>query len=384
MSLRRVNEVSSHLSLRPPRRAALEILDRVFEAVPLDKSTDPAEALEAIRSEYPAVTDFEREFPSLCFALATGFGKTRLMGAFIAYLHLDRGLNDFFVRAPNLTIYTKLIADFTPNTANYVFRGVGEFASGGIEVITGDNYESGRGVRAPVRQQAHDFATGGVRRAAWQGRFEYDRAAVHLNVFNISKINSEVRGGKAPRIKRLREYLGQSYFEYLAGRDDLVLLMDESHRYRGGAGIKVLNELRPILGLEPTATPQVESGTKTFPFKNVIYNGQPGPRGAARPGLRRDPGRSDSQFPRGGREEVGHPQVPLRRVRALHLPRSEVRLRPRAAVRDPAGGRAGRPEVVQAGAQPVQDLLPRRGRLRAGLRRRDRDREVPVRAQARR
>jgi hypothetical protein len=28
---------------------------------------------------------------------------------------------------------------------------------------------------------------------------------VHVNIFNISKINSEVRGGKSPRIKRLSE-----------------------------------------------------------------------------------------------------------------------------------------------------------------------------------
>ena len=38
-----------------------------------------------------------------------------------------------------------------------------------------------------------------------------------INIFNISKINSEVRGGKSPRIKRLSEYIGESYFEYLAG-----------------------------------------------------------------------------------------------------------------------------------------------------------------------
>jgi type III restriction enzyme len=28
---------------------------------------------------------------------------------------------------------------------------------------------------------------------------------VRVNIFNISKINSEVRGGKAPRIKRLSD-----------------------------------------------------------------------------------------------------------------------------------------------------------------------------------
>jgi hypothetical protein len=42
-----------------------------------------------------------------------GVGKTRLMGAFIAYLHLAHGINNFFVLAPNLTIYNKLIADFS-------------------------------------------------------------------------------------------------------------------------------------------------------------------------------------------------------------------------------------------------------------------------------
>ena len=47
--------------------------------------------------------------------------------------------------------------------------------------------------------------------------------------------------------------------------------MDESHRYRADAGMKVINELNPILGLELNATPQVERGSKTVPFKNVVY-----------------------------------------------------------------------------------------------------------------
>jgi len=74
--------------------------------------------MRAINGEFPQVTDFEREFPSLCFALATGVGKTRLMGAFISYLHLAHGFKNFFVLAPNLTIYNKLITDFTPTLPN--------------------------------------------------------------------------------------------------------------------------------------------------------------------------------------------------------------------------------------------------------------------------
>jgi type III restriction enzyme len=110
---RHVNAIAGRLSLRPPQRRSLEILDRITEIAPPRKDTDIQAATTAIQSEFPTVTDFEREFPSLCFALATGVGKTRLMGAFISCLHLAHGINNFFVMAPNLTIYNKLITDFT-------------------------------------------------------------------------------------------------------------------------------------------------------------------------------------------------------------------------------------------------------------------------------
>lgn len=252
-----VNAISNRLSLRQPQRDSLEILARLCEIVPLEKGTDAAKALETIKSEFPTVSAFDRDFVSLCFALATGVGKTRLMGAFIAYLTRAEGIRHFFVLAPNLTIYNKLIADFTPNTPKYVFQGIAEFAGNPPEIITSDNYETGRGVRKYAGKQLDLLGIDD---------------AIHINIFNISKINSEVRGDKAPRIKRLQEYIGESYFEYLAKLDDLVLIMDESHRYRASAGVKAINELRPILGLELTATPQVEKGNKAEPFDNVIYS----------------------------------------------------------------------------------------------------------------
>ena len=111
--------VAGRLSLRAPQRESLEALATAIAATPdiLHPQRDVAALLETLKSEFPKLSDFEREFPSLCFALATGVGKTRLMGAFISYLHLAHGINNFFVLAPNLTIYNKLIADFTPNTA---------------------------------------------------------------------------------------------------------------------------------------------------------------------------------------------------------------------------------------------------------------------------
>ncbi|MDD3744555.1 MAG: DEAD/DEAH box helicase family protein, partial [Lentimicrobiaceae bacterium] len=177
----------------------------------------------------------------------TGVGKTRLMGAFIAWLYYEKGIKNFFVMAPSLTIYNKLIKDFGDiNNPKYVFRGLDAFVTP-PRIIHGENYENFR--------QPQELGTSGI----------------IINVFNISKLNAETRGGKEPRMKRLNEVLGDSYFNYLVELPDLVLLMDESHHYRADRGMAVINELKPILGIEVTATPQVERGGKSIKFQNVVY-----------------------------------------------------------------------------------------------------------------
>lgn len=239
--------ISNRLSLRDPQKKSLEMLAQLTDELNLQKKPDLVNALEIVKKSYPICSDFERDFISLCFALATGVGKTRLMGAFVTYLYLAKGIKNFFVLAPNLTIYNKLIEDFSnPSHPKYVFKGIGEFAQNPPRVITGDNY-----LQASQMILFH--------------------SEVKINVFNISKINAESRKGAEPRIKRLSEYLGESYFNYLSNLDDLVLLMDESHHYRADRGMQVINELDPILGLELTATPQVERTGKAIKFKNVVY-----------------------------------------------------------------------------------------------------------------
>jgi type III restriction enzyme len=231
--------IANRLSLRVPQKTSLEILDELVEKLPLRKGANLALEFGKVQALYPTCSDFERDFPSICFALATGVGKTRLMGAFVAYLYLAKGIKNFFVLAPNLTIYNKLIEDFSnPAHPKYVFKGIGEFAQNPPRVITGDNYLQ----------------------------------ASQMVLFRSEvKINAETRRGAEPRIKRLSEYIGDSYFNYLSNLEDLVLLMDESHHYRADRGMQVINELNPVLGLELTATPKVERGSKTIKFRNVVY-----------------------------------------------------------------------------------------------------------------
>ena len=236
-----VDYISGCMSLRKPQKRSLKILDDILDEVQLQKDLDLNAALRAVHDIYPTCSNFERDFMSLTFALATGVGKTRLMGAFITYLYTQKGIKNFFVVAPNLTIYEKLKKDLgDPSSEKYVFRGIGCFRSLPPNLITGENY-SEKGL---------------------MGGF----SDVTINIFNISKFNREL--GK---IRNLSEYLGTSYFNYLSSRNDLVVIMDESHHYRADKGLAAINELKPILGLELTATPQVEQGSKAVKFKNVVY-----------------------------------------------------------------------------------------------------------------
>lgn len=242
--------IKQRLSLRDPLAESLDIVARLSEELELKKEVNPEEELEKVKALYPTCTDFEREFPSLCFAIATGVGKTRLMGACIAYLYKQHGLRNFFLLAPNLTIYEKLVDDFNnPGNPKYVFKGIADFVTNKPLVITGDNYD--------------------------QVRSFFSDDEVRINIFNISKFNrdaatpkSKKEKGLPPRIKRFSEHLGQSYWEYLTNVDDLVILMDEAHRYRADASKKAINELQPVLGLELTATPKDD---KDQLFSNVVY-----------------------------------------------------------------------------------------------------------------
>ena len=232
--------ISGVMSLRKPQTQSLKILEEITNAVQLRKGMNLKAALGAVHAMYPICSDFERDFMSLTFALATGVGKTRLMGAFIAYLYTQHHIRNFFVVAPNTTIFEKLKKDLSDNnSAKYVFKGLGCFSTP-PQIITDDDY-----------------------REKTLSLFESD---VHIFVYNIDKFNKE-----GANMKKVNELIGDSFYQALSDLPDLVLIMDESHHYRAEKGAQALNELHPLLGLELTATPLVTKGNKQVPFKNVVY-----------------------------------------------------------------------------------------------------------------
>ena len=232
--------ISGVMSLRKPQEQSLKILEEIVNSVSLRKGMNLKAALGAVNAMYPICSDFERDFMSLTFALATGVGKTRLMGAFIAYLYTKDGIKNFFVVAPNTTIYEKLKRDLNDtNSPKYVFKGLGCFSTP-PQIITDDEYK--------------------------EKTISLYESDIRVFIYNIDKFNKE-----SANMKRLNEMIGDSFYDYLSNLPDLVLIMDESHHYRAEKGAQALNDLKPLLGLELTATPLVTKGSKQVPFKNVVF-----------------------------------------------------------------------------------------------------------------
>lgn len=236
MSMNIVEKLTKELSLRKPQELSLVKLDSILSGVKLGR-----DRLEDIEARLVGNIKFDTEFPSFTFALATGVGKTRLMAAMIAYLYYTKGLKDFFILTPGETIYTKTIDNFTQSSKKYVLDGLTDFPM--FNLITGENY-----TYANFGNQLFD--------------------AVNIYVFNIQKIFNE-RTDVEFRFHRYQETLGSSFAELLQQKD-LVILMDESHRYRGVKSIKAINHLKPELGLEFTATPATSNVVYSYTLGDAI------------------------------------------------------------------------------------------------------------------
>jgi type III restriction enzyme len=233
------------MSLRTPQEEALSYLDAI--STHCDYKRDDKETVEAAASEYSENNRKVRtkfDFPSFCYAMATGIGKTRLMGACIYYLYKTKGYKHFFILAPGNTIYDKLRKESNPAHPKYIFKGL-EAEMGRPRVWDGENYD-----QYPVKYE--------------QGSLFVDHTSeIQLFIFNIGKIFNSKTDTQF-NFHKFKETLGASFADVLAQFDDLVICMDEAHHYYAPASMKAINYLRPILGLEFTATPKSPS--------NVIYS----------------------------------------------------------------------------------------------------------------
>ena len=240
-----VSKIKYAMSLRTPQEEALSYLDAI--STHCDYKRDDKENIEAAASEYSENNRKVRtkfDFPSFCYNMATGIGKTRLMGACIYYLYKTKGYKHFFILAPGNTIYDKLRNESNPAHPKYIFKGL-EAEMGRPRVWDGENYD-----QYPVKYEQGSL-------------FVVQMSEIQLFICNIGKIFNSKTDTQF-NFHKFKETLGASFADVLAQFDDLVICMDETHHYYAPASMKAINYLKPILGLEFTATPKSPS--------NVIYS----------------------------------------------------------------------------------------------------------------
>lgn len=235
------------MSLRDPQYEALKYFDAISSKIEY-RTSSKAEA-EKIASEncqepHAIAVDKEFDFTSFCFDMTTGIGKSRLMGACIYYLYKTKGYKHFFILAPGNTIYDKMRRESVLGHPKYMFKGL-EAEMGRPKVYDGENYLS-----YPVKYVQQELVV-------------EKTSEIQIFIFNISKIFT--RGDLEFKFHKFNENLGGSFAEVLRSFDDLVICMDEAHRYYAPASKVAINYLNPVLGLEFTATPKNTN-------KNIIYH----------------------------------------------------------------------------------------------------------------
>ena len=242
-----VDKIKWAMSLRDPQYEALKCFDNIsskIEYKTASKSEAEKAASENCQDPHKIVVDKEFDFPSFCFDMTTGIGKTRLMGACIYYLYKTKGYKHFFILCPGNTIYDKMRRETVPGHPKYMFKGL-EAEMGRPKVYNGENYLS-----YPVRYV--------------QSELQIEKTSeIQLFIFNISKIFT--RGDLEFKFHKFNENLGGSFADVLRSFDDLVFCMDEAHRYYAPASKTAINYLNPVLGLEFTATPKSTN-------KNIIFH----------------------------------------------------------------------------------------------------------------
>lgn len=192
------------------------------------------------------------------FEMATGSGKTLLMGATILDLW-HRGHKDFLILTPNTILFDKTIENFTPRAVKSIF---GDGWNLTYNLVTGNsykdktcNYEDGKDITFYVFNMQ---------------KF-YDKAA------NSNKKDGEDTMKGVPYVRRpledslWRDKSGNhtiSFIEFLRERRP-VIISDEAHHYQQKKTTEAIFELLPSIVLEFTATSLEKEESEAFGQDNL-------------------------------------------------------------------------------------------------------------------
>jgi superfamily II DNA or RNA helicase len=187
-----------------------------------------------------------KKAPYIGFEMATGSGKTMLMGATVFYLNKLFGIKNFLIVTPSSTeIYKKTIRNFQKGTHETVWDDNVPF---NFNLVTGDNYQDQKDL------------------------FAKDTDA-NIFIFNIDKFGTNAKKTKVPwESSEWKDSADNtiSLLEFLS-QNELIIITDEAHHAQSTKAKQVINAFKPKAVIEFTAT-AVET-EKSFTKKNqtIVY-----------------------------------------------------------------------------------------------------------------
>lgn len=203
-----LEEVRHRLSLRTPN----------FQAI---------ESVAYMMSQHYDVEEQQEPFECIVDS-ATGVGKTYIMAGLIEYLAgIDTPARNFLILTPGRTIRDKTVRNFTRGDDKALTASM----RSDLVVVTADNFDTAAIAKAIT-----------------------DTSKTKVYIFTVQALTKpDTDAGRETH--EYQEFLGASFYDWLGTLDDLVILADEYHCYRGPAFSKTITNLNPELVVGVTATP---------------------------------------------------------------------------------------------------------------------------------
>lgn len=230
------NGITKH-PLRYYQMESLYLLDYLLKCP--DTKQEKKDLLEEIDKENKI------KAPFLSYEMATGSGKTMLMGASIYFLNQKFGIKNFLIITPASTdIYQKTIRNFEIGNFESVWSDDTPFT---FNIITGDNYS--------------------------QNIFFDDTKQANIFIFNISKFGTNAVNTKIPwedAIWKDKNGNSISVKQFLQDKK-LVIITDEAHHHQSTAAKKIIHNFLPTATLEFTATAVEDLKGQEKKNQTIVY-----------------------------------------------------------------------------------------------------------------
>ncbi|MBT3751363.1 MAG: DEAD/DEAH box helicase family protein, partial [Bacteroidetes bacterium] len=190
--------------------------------------------------------DAKRKTPFMGFEMATGSGKTMLMGASCYYLYRKYGINNFLIVAPSsIDIYQKTIRNFTKDSFDSIWSGTTDLD---FNLITGDDYQT-------------------------PSMFFDDNKDVNFFIFNIDKFGANATNSKKRWESSVwKDSTGNTIsIQAFLKEKRLAIITDEAHHSQSRKAKQIIGGFNPELVLEFTATAIEQSRNQEKANQSIIY-----------------------------------------------------------------------------------------------------------------